>query len=168
MRKIPRVWSLLGRFKEDCKSRGWKTSSSDDLVKIDGEYHNIIGARTTHLSTFKKIASNRKRAVADGESYQIVDVSYTAWVFQTKPPTQLIEALNKDARLSKKTAVYDLSRIYEGDPLCLMVNETESQVFKAFEEFLNRSYGVEVQPLYGPPGDRHRDFKSKLAKESIG
>jgi hypothetical protein len=167
LKKIPRVWSLLGRFKEECQSRGWKTSS-EDLVKINGEYHNFIGAQTTHLSTFKKITSNRKRAVADGESYQIVDIAYTAWVFQKEPPTQLIEALSKDPLLSKNTAVYDLSRIYEGNPLCLIINETTSPVFKAFEEFLNRTYGVKVQPLYEPPGDRHKDFKSKLAKESIG
>ena len=166
--KIPLVWSLLGRFKEDCKSRGWKTSASEDLVKINGEYHNFIGARTTHLSTFKKIASSGKRAVANGESYRIVDVSYTAWVFQGKPPAQLVEAVTKDTQLSKRTAVYDLSRIYEGNPLCLKVNETESPVFKAFEEFLNRSYGVKVQPLYEPPGNQHKDFKSKLAKESVG
>ncbi|UCD96527.1 MAG: hypothetical protein JSV35_00275 [Candidatus Bathyarchaeota archaeon] len=168
MKKIPRVWSLLGRFKEDCKSRGWKTSTSEDLVKIDGEYHNFIGARTTHLSTFKKITSNRKHTIAEGESYHIVDVAYTAWVFQVKPPAQLIEAVRKDPRLSKNTAVYDLSQLYEGSPHCLIINKTASPVFKAFEEFLNRTYGVKVQPLYEPLGDRHKDFKSKLAKESIG
>ena len=167
MGNIPRVWSLLGRFKEECQSRGWKTSS-EDIVKINGEYHDFIGAQTTHLSTFRKITSSGKRTISDGESYQIVDVTFTAWVFQRKPPAQLIKALSKDSQLSRNTAVYDLSRIYEGNPLCLIINETASPVFKAFEEFLNRTYGVKLQPLYEPLGDRHKDFKSKLATESIG
>ena len=166
--KIPRVWDLLKHFKESCRRKGWKTSDYEDIVKIDDEYHNFIGTRTIHPSTFKRIASRKKLAVPEGKSYSVIDVSYTAWVFQQPPSEQLVEALTMDSGLSKKTALYDLSGLYQGKPLCLKLNETDSPVFDEFEKFLKKTYGVETKPLYKPRTNEPKTFKSKLLKASLG
>jgi len=163
---VPRVWDILKRFVESCHLKGWKTSNYEDIVKIDDEYHNFIGTRTTHPSTFKRIASSKKLAVPEGRSYNVIDVSYTAWVFQEPPSEQLVETLTMDSELSKKTALYDLSEVYQGKPLCLKLNETDSLVFEEFEKFLKKTYGVESKQLYGPHTDEPKTFKSKLLKAS--
>jgi len=166
--RVPKVWDLLKHFKETCQRRGWKTSDYEYVVKIDDEYHNFIGARTAHTSTFKKIASSKKCAVANGQAYRVIDISYTAWVFQQPPSEQLIKVLTMDSELSKKTAMYDLSNVYQGKPICLKVNETDSPVFDEFESYLKEMYGVETKPLYEPRKREPRSFKSKLQKASIG
>lgn len=166
--KVPRVWDLLKRFKESCRRKGWKISDYEDIVKINDEYHNFIGTRTIHPSTFKRIASNKKLAVPEGESYNVIDVSYTAWVFQQQPSEQLVETLTMDSELSKKTALYDLSGLYQGKPLCLKLNETDSPAFDEFEKFLKETYGVETKPLYEPHTNEPKTFKSKLLKASLG
>ncbi len=166
--EMPKVWDLLKRFKETCRRRGWKTSDYEDIVKIDDEYHNFIGTRTIHPSTFKRIVTNKKRAVPEGKSYRIIDVSYTAWVFQQPPSEQLVETLIVNSELSKRTALYDLSGLYQGKPLCLKLNETGSLVFDEFEKFLTKAYGVETKPLYGPRTNEPKTFKSKLLKASLG
>lgn len=166
--RVPKVWDLLKHFRETCRRRGWKTSDYEYIVKVDDEYHNFIGARATHTSTFKRIASSKKCAVANGRSYRVIDVSYTAWVFQQQPSEQLIEALAMNSELSKKTAMYDLSNLYRGKPVCLKVNETDSPVFDEFEKYLKEMYGVETKSLYEPRKRQPRSFKSKLQKASIG
>jgi len=166
--KVPKVWDLLGRFKETCHRKGWKTSDYKNIIKIHDKYHNFIGTRTAHPSTFKRIASSRKSAVPAGESYRTIDVSYTAWVFQQPPSEQLVETLIRDPELSKETALYDLSKIYQGTPLCLKFNRTGSVAFNEFEKFLKEMYGVEMKPLYEPPTNEDKTFKSKLLKASIG
>ncbi len=166
--KVPLVWDLLKRFKESCQRKGWKTSDYDDIVMIDDEYNNFIGTRTIHPSTFKRIASSKKLAVPEGKSYRVIDVSYTAWVFQQPPSEQLVKTLTKDSELSKKTALYDLSGVYRGKPLCLKLNETDSVAFDEFEKFLKKTYGVETKSLYEPCTNEPKSFKSKLMKASLG
>ena len=166
--KIPRVWELLRRFKETCHRKGWKTSQYEDVIKIDDTYHNFIGTRTIHPSTFRRIASSRKLAVPEGRSYRIVDVSYTAWVSQQPLSKQLLETLIENPALFKKMALYDLSSVYQGKQLCLKVNETESSAFTEFERFLKETYGVDTKPLYEPRTNEPRTFKSKLQKAKLG
>jgi hypothetical protein len=162
------VWEILNRFKELCHHKGWETSSYEDIVKIDNEYHNLIGARTIHPSTFRRIISNKRIAVPDGASYAVIDVSYTAWIFQQPPSPELVEALQRNAELAKKTALYDLSSIQDGKPLCRRINGTASRVFTEFEKFLKQTYEVEVRPLYKPKIFEPKTFKSKLSKASAG
>lgn len=73
-----------------------------------------------------------------------------------------------DSELSKKTALYDLSEVYQGKPLCLKLNETDSLVFEEFEKFLKKTYGVESKQLYKPHTIKPKTFKSKLLKASQG
>ncbi len=145
--RIPKVWKLLDGFKCQCQLRGWKTSEHEDWVKIGDEYHNFLWTQTVHPSTFEKIAVNHKCAIRKGVSYHVVDVSYTAWLFPQGPPKGLLETVKENPELSRRTAIYDLSWIYTGKPLCLKLNETKSMAFQEFERFLEEKWGVEVKPV---------------------
>ncbi|MDH5390592.1 MAG: hypothetical protein OEX10_05510 [Candidatus Bathyarchaeota archaeon] len=150
---IPKVWKLLDLFKDKCQLKGWKSSEHEDWVKTgDEEYHNFLWIQTVHPSTFEKIAENHKCAIRKGISYQVVDVSYTAWVFPQSPPENLMQMVNENPELSRRTAIYDLSLAYAGKPLCLKLNETDSTVFKEFEKFLQEELGVEIKPVHKLPG----------------
>ncbi|NIR87956.1 hypothetical protein GWO13_10565 [Candidatus Bathyarchaeota archaeon] len=142
---IPKVWELLKRFKGQCQSKGWKTSEHEDWVKKGGEYHNFLWRRTVHPSTFEKVAMSRRCAIRKGISYQVVDVSYTAWVFPETPPEKLMQIVTENPDLSRRIAIYDLSWAYAGKPLCLKLNETDSKVFEEFERFLEEDWGVEIK-----------------------
>lgn len=152
--RIPKVWELLNSFKNRCQLRGWKTSQHEDWVKIGDEYHNFLWTQTVHPSTFQKIALNHKCAIRKGISYQVVDVSYTAWLFPQCPPEDLLETVKENPELSKRTAIYDLSWVYTGKPLCLKLNETGSIVFREFERFLEEKWGVKVKPVQKLPAQK--------------
>jgi len=141
----PAIWELVRSFKQECESQGWKTSAEEDWVYSDGEYHNFLWTRTIHPSTFRKIAKASKCAVRQGGSYQVVDVSYTAWLFSEQPPEELWRMLVDDQCLAEKTAVYDLSGLREGKLICVKCNQTKSKVFKEFENFLRRKLGSEFK-----------------------
>ncbi len=150
--RIPKVWELIDLFKGQCQLKGWKTSEHEDWVKTgDDEYHNFLWIQTVHPSTFEKIAVNHKCAIRKGVSYQVVDVSYTAWLFPQGPPENLMQRVKENPELSRRTAIYDLSLAYAGKPLCLKINETGSTVFKEFEKFLEKELGVEVKPVHKMP-----------------
>lgn len=144
--KVPNIWNLLKRFKEKCRSQGWAVSDREDWVKTGDEYHNFLWARKVHPSTFRKVASNQKCAVQEDKSYRVVDVAYTAWLFPGNPPRNSIGMLKESPELSKRTAIYDLSWVYQGKPVCLKFNETGSPVFEEFERFLEKTWGVEIKP----------------------
>jgi len=143
---IPRVWELIGYFKDECHSRGWKTSENEDWIKVGSEYHNFLWTRSIHPSTFKKIATACRCAIKQGISYQVVKVAYTAWLFSEAPPDMLVHTVARDPRLTKRIAIYDLSNVYTGKPVCFKFNETNSKVFQEFENFLKNKLGVELKP----------------------
>lgn len=123
--------------------RGWETCENEDWVKTDDdEYHNFLWTQTIHPSTFERIASNRKCAIRHGLSYKVVNISYIGWLFQEKPPEFLIQRVKENPELAKKTAIFDLSCAYTEEALCRKLNETESQVFKEFEQFLQEEWNL--------------------------
>lgn len=144
----PRVWELIGYFKDECHSRGWKTSENEDWIKVDNEFHNFLWARNVHPSTFKKIVTACKCAIKQGISYQVVNVAYTAWLFPEAPHETLVHTVARDPELAKRIAIYDLSNVYAGKPVCLKLNETTSKVFQEFENFLEKKWGVKLKPVF--------------------
>jgi len=147
--QIPEVWELLTFFKARCQLKGWKTSKPEDWIKTsDDKYHNFLSIQTVHPSTFEKIGLNRKVTIFEGVSYQVIEVSYTAWLFLKSPPENLMESAKENPELLRRNAIYDLSWAYSGKPLCLKLNETDSQVFKEFENFLEEKLGVEVKAIH--------------------
>jgi len=143
---IPKVWELLKHFKGECESKGWKTSEYGDWVKKGNQYHSFLWTRTVHPATFEKVATSRRCAIRKGVSYQVVDVSYTAWVFPEAPPEKVRQIVMENPELSRRVAIYDLSWAYAGKPVCLKLNETDSKVFREFERFLEKKCGVKIQP----------------------
>jgi hypothetical protein len=149
---FPKVWSLIDKFKERCRLRGWKICENEDLVKTDdGEYHSFLWRQTIHPSTFEKIVSNHKCAIRRGISYEVVDISYIAWLFQEKPPEFLIQRVRENPEMSKKTAIFDLSCAYTDEAPCRKLNETESNVFKEFEKFLVEEWEVTFKAVNEMP-----------------
>jgi len=146
---VPRVWELVRSFKRECESRGWKISEHEDWVKAGNEYHNFLWARTVHPATLKKIAEEHKCAIKQGISYQVVDVAYTAWLFSVAPSEKLLQTVAENPEFSKRTAIYDLSWAYSKKPLCVKLNQTNSSVFREFENFLEKKWGVEFKPVQG-------------------
>lgn len=143
---MPKVWDLILGFKRECQSQGWKTSHDEDWILVDDTYHNFLWTRTINPTTFKKIAKASKCAVREGVSYKVVDVSYTAWLFTESPNEEVIHTAMHDENLAKNTAIYDLSGLHENESTCTRLNSTRSKVFKEFEEFLQKKWGVKFKP----------------------
>ncbi|MGC8998525.1 MAG: hypothetical protein ACP5JW_03900 [Candidatus Bathyarchaeia archaeon] len=143
--KTLRIWEILKKFKENCRFRGWKTSENEDWVEVDSKYHNFLLTRNIHPSSFRNIALNRKCVVREGLTYRVVEASYMAWVFSETPPENLINLFLENPDFSKKVALYDLSSIAEGRNTCVKLNFTDSPVFQAFENFLEREFGVKIE-----------------------
>jgi len=141
----PKVWDLICYFKNECQTQGWKTSENEDWILVDNEYHNFLWTRTINPTTFKKIAKTSKCAVREGVSYRVVDVKYTAWLFSEQPQDEIMQTVAYDENLAKNTAVYDLSSLYSSKPTCVRLNSTQSKVFKEFEEFLQKKFGVKFK-----------------------
>lgn len=142
---LPKVWELLKGFKEWCRLKGWKTSEESDWVRIGHEYHDFVWARNVQPSTFVKVSQSPKCTVRDGYTYRIVNASYVAWLFQQPPFESLLQTLVGASDLCERTALYDLSQVYQGNPVCLKLNATKSLVFREFENFLAENWGVTVK-----------------------
>lgn len=142
---VPRVWELLAGFKSLCQSKNWITCEYDDSVKVERELHKFLWARSIQPSTFEKIAKLHYCARKKGTTYEVVKVAYTAWLFYQSPSNKILQKLTKNNDLTKKNALYDLSSAYEGNPICLKLNKTESIVFREFEEFLENKWQIEFQ-----------------------
>jgi hypothetical protein len=127
---------------------GWETCETEDLIKTeDCEYHSFLWTQTIHPSTFKRIASSRKCGIRRGVSYEVVDISYIAWLFQERPPEFLISQVKENPELTEIIAIFDLSGVYAGEKVCRKFNETESVVFKEFEQFLEENWEITFKPV---------------------
>ena len=145
---FPTVWSLIDSFKERCRLSGWETCETEDWIKTeDDKYHSFFWTQTIHPSTFERIATNRKCGVRRGNSYEVVGVSYTGWLFQERPPEFLVSWINEKPELTQNTAIFDFSNIYTGKNICRKFNETKSIVFKEFEQFLEEEWDIEFKPV---------------------
>ena len=152
---FPTIWSLVDSFKERCRLNDWETCETEDWVRTDdGKYHNFLWTQTIHPSTFERIVSNHKCGIRRGMSYEVVDVAYICWLFSERPPESLISQLKENPELKKKIAIFDLSSIYGGENICRKINETESCVFKEFEQFLEEEWSLEFKPVNKIPALR--------------
>jgi len=147
---FPQTWELIDRFKGWCQSKGWKASDREDWIKMGDEYHNFLWIQTIHPSTFEKVAMNSRCAIREGNSYRVVDVSYTAWLCSKSPPELLIHEVAKKPKILNKNAIYDLSQVYSGKPICIKLNRTDSIVFQEFETFLEKEWKVKLKQFQSP------------------
>ncbi len=144
---MSRVWEILKKFKDVCNFRGWRTSESDDWIKIGNEYHSFLWTRDIHPSSFKNVALSRKCIVREGLSYRVVEASFTAWLFSETPSENLIKTVFENPEFSGRIALYDLSSLVKGKNICVKLNNTNSPVFQEFEHFLKNELKVKLKPL---------------------
>ena len=146
--QFPPIWKIIESFKELCRSIGWETCETEDLIKTeDGEYHSILWTQTVHPSTFERIATSHKCGIRRGNTYEVVDIANIAWLFQERPSDFLIAWIKENPELRTKTALFDLSGVYIGRNICRKINETKSSVFKEFEQFLEEEWSIEFKPV---------------------
>jgi len=74
-----------------------------------------------------------------------------AWVLPEAPSESITRIVVKSPQLSRRIAIYDLSEVYAGKPICLRQNETKSVVFHEFEKFLAIEYDIKLWPIYKLP-----------------
>jgi len=161
--KMPRVWEILKKFKDICRFRGWRTSESEDWIKIDDTYHNFVWARDIHPSSFKRIASNRKCVIQEALSYHVVEASYTAWLFSETPSAALVKTIFENPDFCETIALYDISPMFEGKNLCIKLNYTDSPVFQEFERFLKDELKVKVRSIPTPKSTRENYTIAEVA-----
>lgn len=147
-------WDIIDKFKPICKVKGWKIFEHEDLVNADGKYHHLVLVHQAHLETFKRVVANSRQYIRDGNSYIVADVSYVALISQTAIPESIINFLSSKSSLMRKVALYDMSPLYEGKRFCLRINETDSLVFREFEDFLVK-HGFSIKSLIEMPSLTH-------------
>ncbi len=145
--KMPRLWEIVRKFRDLSKSHGWVTSENEDWVKVGEEYHTFVWARNIRPSSFKRISSNKMTAIRDGQSYNVVKTSYTAWLLSEAPPDAVIREVSESPDFSNRIALYDLSYLLEGKNVCRRLNSTGSPVFQEFESFLKNELKAKIKPM---------------------
>lgn len=155
MKSLPKIWDLIDHFKCKCRLRGWWVSDYEDIIHVDGEYHNFLWARRVYPKTFKSVITNHCYSIREGLSYRTINVSYTAWLFPEPPLENIILFIAENPHLLKNTALYDLSEAYRGRDLCLKLNNTGSIVFREFETFLREEYGLNLMDKLPPLPPEH-------------
>lgn len=148
MTTFPSVWEFIERFKLKCHKKGWEVFENEDLVDVDGECHRFIWVRHVSPNTFKKVVTNPSVLVKKGASFRTVNVSYVAWISPESIAERILDSLLDAPGLLRKVAVYDVSPVYRGEPVCLKINNTESIVFQEFERFLDKEHMIRVEPIY--------------------
>jgi hypothetical protein len=147
-------WDIIDKFKPVCRLKGWKTFEHEDLVNAEGKYHYFVLVHQVHLETFKRIVANTRQYFRDGNLYRGADVSYIALISQMAIPESVVSFLISKPSLLGKVALYDMNPLYEGKGFCLGINETDSSVFREFEDFLLK-HGFSIKSLKEMPSLTH-------------
>lgn len=143
---LPKIWNIVDSFKEHCRSNGWETSETEDWIKTNnGKYHNFLWIQTIYPSTFERIISNHKCGIRRNISYEVVDVSYIAWLFKERPSEDIISRVKSNPDWLMKTALFDFSCAYNGGNICRKLNKTNSAVFIEFENFLTNEWNLNLK-----------------------
>jgi hypothetical protein len=162
--KMTRIQEILNNFKISCKHQGWKTSEDEDWVQTDEGFHSFLWTRDITPSSFKRVASERKCVIREGFAYRVVQASYTAWLFPQTPPEGLVSIITENSDFSGRTAVYDLSMLLEGEKMCPRTNNTESNVFKEFENFLKQKLHARFEQLPSHPAPETNTVDDEISQ----
>ncbi|MBS7639805.1 MAG: hypothetical protein QW600_00140 [Candidatus Bathyarchaeia archaeon] len=146
MLQLSNFWDFIERFKETCKAKGWKILEQGDIIYEGGKYHQMILLHQIHFETFRRVTLNPHRFIREGETLNMINISYIAWISREAIPSEALNFIFAEPRLLSRVALYDLSPLREGRKLCLKINETDSAVFREFENFLEKN-GLSSLPL---------------------
>lgn len=153
---ISRIAEIFGDFKRFCASKGWQTSDGEDWIESNGAYDSFLWAKNVSPTSFKAIISDRKCVVQKGLFYDIVEPSHVAWLFTEPASENLTQIVMENPDFSKHVAIFDFSPMHEGKNRCIKLNNTDSNVFREFESFLEAELQIKVEPLTpNPNNDNH-------------
>ena len=168
-----KIWDCIDKFKEYCgKSKGWKVYDCEDLIQVENSFHKFIWVRNLqpatftsvvmnpscaiqsspnfapfdYIDTFKSVVMNPSCAIGEGVSYRMVRISFMAWILPETPSACILRLFEEMPILLRRVALYDLSRVFRGEPTCVKLNETKSVVLQEFEQFLSAYYGIKLDP----------------------
>jgi len=145
--QIPTPLSLVERFFEHCREMGWTTGEFSDFVKHGEKYYCFVWVKSSYQGRIPEILMDNRSSILEEGGYGVRNLNYKALIFREPPPPSLINALARDSQLSKRVAVYDLSPLYEGEEVCRCLNETETLVYREFEDFLRKRYCATLTSL---------------------
>jgi len=148
---VPKTWELIAEFKEHCKARKWETSEHEDLVKTADKYHLFLWAQTVSPHIFKKVSETHKTARRERSSYRVINVAYTAWLFSEPVPNELYKMVKEQPEFTRTVAIYDFSKAYLATPAVTKLNETDSEVFREFENFSQNRWNLKYRGICMTP-----------------
>lgn len=141
-----KIWEIVKRFKRRCKSKGWRVIEREDIIKRNGEFHNILWVRKIHPSTFKSVAAKETSTVQEGTSYRPIDVAYNAWICTTPLSNSLKQIIARNPKFLRRNAIYNLGKI-RTKGATEKLNKTGTEVFQEFESFLKDELQSELSPI---------------------
>lgn len=142
---FPIILNLLERFKTQCQCEGWKICNNEDLVNVDNEYHYFIWIKHNNPGTFRKtVCLEKKIPVKENSLYKLVNVTYIAWISSESLSNDDLKLFFEIPGLAKRVAIYDLNLNDGETSVCSIINETDSAVFKKFENFLSEEFKVKL------------------------
>lgn len=145
---FPSVLDLLERFKTHCQFEGWKICGNEDLVNVSDEYHYFVWIQHNHPGTFRRVVASEKRIpLREYSSYRLVNISYLAWISSEPLGNDDLKLFSEIPGLAKRIAVYDLNFNNGEKPICSIIDETDSVVFKEFESFLAQEFKMKLKLL---------------------
>lgn len=133
-------------------------------MKTDEGFHNFLWTKEITPFSFRRVTSERKCVISEGLDYRVAHASYTAWLFPQTPSEDLVRIVTENPDLSKRTAVYDLSLLLEGERICPKINNTMSSVFREFEDFLEKKLHAKFEQLANHPIKEPETIKDRVSQ----
>ena len=138
---FPRLLEVIDLFKKHSESKSCEVLKNSDVISRGKVSHNFIWIRGIYPSTFKSITGFCRNIIRERGLYKSVDINYVAWLCEKPPFKSIKQVIEEKPEILKKNAVYDFSHIHK-DRACDVLNETNCEVFKLFEEFLQEKFGA--------------------------
>lgn len=138
---------LIESFSEHCREIGWICGEFSDFVKYENKYYCFVWIRSSYQRNILEILTDSRCSILENGEYCVRKYDYKALIFPEPPPSSLIRALVRNLELAKRFAIYDISSLNNRKSIVKRFNETETPVYQAFEDFLQRTYRVTFVPL---------------------
>jgi CRISPR/Cas system-associated endonuclease/helicase Cas3 len=129
-----------------CRKKGWSVGEYQDFVEKDGEYRVFFLIKNI-FPRLREIFTDDKWSIFEETSQKTRSVKYRAFIFEEKPPNELVKILKEDSALSGNVAIYYLSQLTNDEIICEAWNATGDSVFEEFEEFLKKDLRTNLKPM---------------------
>jgi hypothetical protein len=76
-----------------CRKKGWSVSEYQDFVETDGEYRVFFLIKKI-FPRLREIFTEDKWSIFEETSHKTSLIKYRAFIFEKKPPNELVKTLN--------------------------------------------------------------------------